>query len=212
MRLVFFDLEFSNSFSGIGKICEFGYVTTDEHFNVLEENVFIINPGEGREYRFFIDQKDRIDSSFWYYPIEYYFKQPEFPYFYERIKNLLEGNDVVAFAYSYLNDILQLESTVKRYGLKSIDYKCYDVQKFTRLLNLENKNPGLSNVVSKILDKDSYKERRLHLSKDDAYLEMLVFKTIFERANIDLLTFLNAHKDYSLQTSEYFIKKEKVWG
>ena len=119
MKLVFFDLEFSNCFSGIGKVCEFGYVMTDENFNVLEEDVFVINPGNDRENRFFIDKNNKIDYSFWYYPIEYYYKQPEFPYFYEKIKNILEGEDVIAFAYSSLNDVFHLESTIKRYKIRN---------------------------------------------------------------------------------------------
>ena len=210
MKLVFFDLEFSNCFSGIGKVCEFGYVMTDENFNVLEEDVFVINPGNDRENRFFIDKNNKIDYSFWYYPIEYYYKQPEFPYFYERIKNILEGEDVIAFAYSSLNDVFHLESTIKRYDLKSLDYVCFDVQKFTRVLNFENKNPGLGTVANRILKKETIESKRLHLSKDDAYITMLVFKKLFELSNSKLKDFLDLHKNYGIRTSKYFLEKEKI--
>ena len=36
-KLLFFDLECANSDEGIGKICEFGSVTTDLSFNVVSE-------------------------------------------------------------------------------------------------------------------------------------------------------------------------------
>ena len=44
MEYLFFDLEFANQDNGKSKICEFGYVITDEYFEVLERYNFIINP------------------------------------------------------------------------------------------------------------------------------------------------------------------------
>ena len=37
MKYLFFDIECANCYDGVGKICEFGYVLTDEYFTVLEE-------------------------------------------------------------------------------------------------------------------------------------------------------------------------------
>ena len=44
MRYLFFDIECANCHGGTGKICEFGYVITDESFNETKRNLFIINP------------------------------------------------------------------------------------------------------------------------------------------------------------------------
>lgn len=44
MKYLFFDIECANCFGGTGKICEFSYILSDEHFNEIELNQFIINP------------------------------------------------------------------------------------------------------------------------------------------------------------------------
>lgn len=38
MKYLFFDIECSNCFGGKNKICEIGYVLTDENFNILLTN------------------------------------------------------------------------------------------------------------------------------------------------------------------------------
>ena len=43
MRVLFFDLEFAHSKNG-GKICEFGYVVTNEKLEILRKENMIINP------------------------------------------------------------------------------------------------------------------------------------------------------------------------
>ena len=49
MKYCFFDIECANCFkdnNGVsrGKICEFGYLITDENFNKIESAEYIINP------------------------------------------------------------------------------------------------------------------------------------------------------------------------
>ena len=44
MKYLFFDLEYASQKGGTSKICEFGYVVTDENFNILEKDNLIINP------------------------------------------------------------------------------------------------------------------------------------------------------------------------
>lgn len=43
MRILFFDLEYASCKNGC-KICEFGYVITNEKFEIIERNNLIINP------------------------------------------------------------------------------------------------------------------------------------------------------------------------
>jgi hypothetical protein len=43
MDYIFFDIECANCFGGRGKICSFGYVITDENFNIRQKNDLIIN-------------------------------------------------------------------------------------------------------------------------------------------------------------------------
>ena len=44
MKYLFFDLEFATSRSGILKICEFGYVLTNESFEIIKRDNLIIDP------------------------------------------------------------------------------------------------------------------------------------------------------------------------
>ena len=44
MKYVFFDIECSNSFVESSKICSFGYVLTDEKFNIIKKEDIFINP------------------------------------------------------------------------------------------------------------------------------------------------------------------------
>ena len=44
MNFLFFDIECANCFGGVGKIFSFGYVLTDEHFNILERDDILMNP------------------------------------------------------------------------------------------------------------------------------------------------------------------------
>ena len=41
---LFFDIECANCFGGVGKMCSFGYVLTDEDFNVIDSQDVAMNP------------------------------------------------------------------------------------------------------------------------------------------------------------------------
>ena len=44
MNYLFFDIEGANSYGGVSKICSFGYVLTNEEFEVLEQKDILVNP------------------------------------------------------------------------------------------------------------------------------------------------------------------------
>lgn len=46
MNYLFYDIECANSFGGTGKICSFGYVLTNENFEVITEDDVLINPND----------------------------------------------------------------------------------------------------------------------------------------------------------------------
>ena len=52
MKYLFFDIECSNCFQGVGKMCEFGYVLTDENLVVMKTGDIPMSPGKGRGNRF----------------------------------------------------------------------------------------------------------------------------------------------------------------
>ena len=44
MNLVFFDIECASVYKTTAKICAFGYVLCDEHFNIIKKEDILINP------------------------------------------------------------------------------------------------------------------------------------------------------------------------
>ena len=50
MNLLFIDCEIANKHNVQPKIAQFGYVLVDESLNVIEEDDFFINPGDGEDF------------------------------------------------------------------------------------------------------------------------------------------------------------------
>ena len=86
MKYLFFDIECSNCFNGVGKMCEFGYVLTDENFLVMKTGDIPMSPGKGRESRFYLKGRKHEKDLELAYEYDYYFEQPEFPYFYKNLQ------------------------------------------------------------------------------------------------------------------------------
>ena len=95
MNLLFIDCEIANKHNVQPKIAQFGYVLADESLNVIEEEDFFINPGDGEDFSNIIERNLEVDHSENDY--EFYRRQNKFPYFYEKIKSLLEysNNQVI---------------------------------------------------------------------------------------------------------------------
>ena len=178
MKYLFFDIECSNCFGGIGKMCEFGYVLTDEEFNVIMFDDIPMCPGKGRENDFhLIGRKHERDLEL-AYSYDHYREQPEFPFFYESIRRLMEDGDTICFAYSMDNDIPHLYNACKRYKLKPIEYTCYDVQKLVAAYLEEKGQMSLHNACKRIAGPACMVRLQEHLSRDDAMMEKLIFEAI----------------------------------
>ena len=52
MKYLFFGVECSNCHNRIGKLCEFGYVLTDENVKILAKDNLPMSPGRGYWSRF----------------------------------------------------------------------------------------------------------------------------------------------------------------
>lgn len=178
MKYLFFDVECSNCHNGIGKICEFGYVLTDEHFNILAKDDIPMSPGKGYWSRFDLTGRDGEKDIELAYEYDYYFEQPEFPFFYERIKQLMCDEETICFAYSMGNDIRHVHNTCERYKKKPLSYECYDVQKLVAK-HLEQKGQmNLEAACRVIVGPNSLIGLEKHLSRDDAKMEMMIFEAI----------------------------------
>ena len=212
MKYLFFDIECSNCFNGVGKMCEFGYVLMDEHFNIVKMDDIPMSPGKGGENRFYLKGRKHEKDLELAYEYDFYLSQPEFPTFYNQIKRLMEDPDTVCFAYSMENDIHHLFSSCARYKLEAINYTCYDVQKLVAAYLQKKGQMGLKKAFLEIVGPNTAVRLQEHLSRDDAQMEKLIFEAIcifekktptellatstFARANsIDFIDMANKRKE-----------------
>ena len=178
MKYLFFDIECSNCFNGIGKMCEFGYVLTDESLHVMKSGEIPMSPGKGRAAKFHLTGRKHEKDLILAYENDYYFEQPEFPHFYKKIKEMVEDPDTVCFAYSMDNDIPHLYNACKRYRLEPFKYECCDVQKIVAAYFKKKDQVSLRKACLKIVGPNAILKLQEHLSRDDAEMERLVFEGI----------------------------------
>ncbi len=180
MRYLAFDIECCD-----GKhICEFGYVITDEKFNVINKSVITINPGcrfnltgrpDGRDLHLFFSE-------------EQYYNSPGFTTYYDEIKNMLEHHDQIIVGHAVKNDAIFLRTACERYNLAPINFRFFDSQKvYSEYANL-TEQISLENAGDKMLLE---KSGRLHKSDDDALLSLRLVQVICQLLEIDLAQLMN---------------------
>lgn len=211
MRYLFFDIECSNCFNSVGKMCEFGYVLTDENLLVISKGDIPMSPGKGRGSRFHLrGRKDERDIEL-AYNYEYYLSQPEFPFFYKQIKRLVEAPDTICFAYSMDNDIPHLYHACTRYGFEPFNYECYDVQKLAAAYLEKKGQISLKNAYLSIVGPNTIVQLQEHLSRDDAMMEKLIFEAICDLTNTKARDLLE-QSQYARTNSIEYMKRIKERG
>lgn len=178
MKYLFFDVECSNCFNGVGKLCEFGYVLTDENFKIILKDEIPMSPGKGKESRFHLTGRKGQKDIELGYDYKYYFSQPEFPHFYEKIKKLMTAQDTICFAFAAENDVSHIHNTCKRYRLEPLNYQYYDIQKFAKSYLEDKEETGLKAAFDRIVGKGYGVGLQEHSSSDDAKMTMMVFEAI----------------------------------
>ena len=126
MKNVFFDIECACVFKNVAKICAFGYVVTDEEFNVLAREEILINP----KGKFHLTGRGGNEGLVLPYEYEDFKKYPPFPAAYRKIKNLLEDKEAVVLGHATLNDVNFLNLETKRFHLPSFRFDWHDTQFF----------------------------------------------------------------------------------
>lgn len=172
MRVLFYDIE---SCTGhYGDICEFGYLIINEDFEIeVEENIYI-DPNTKFD--------NRIKREILLQDEEFYRLQPDFKYYYNKIRNLLKKVDFVV-GYSTTNDVEYLNHECYNYNLPFIDYSFYDVQK----LIVEYDNNAATYSLEKALELfEINNEGILHNAVDDAHNTMLILKKICANLKLSL--------------------------
>lgn len=183
MKYLFFDIECANCLDGIYKICEFGYVLTDEHFNVIKHVDIPISPRDNKTKHCNIDTfvSDKVPGYKRAYEPNHYYSCPRFDEYYQTIKELIIDKDTLVFGYSVENEIRFLDSEFKRYKLEPIKYDIYDVQIISKhyFENREDlKGFALERIFKVLCGDEEAKKLTPHFSKDDAFMTMRILKEI----------------------------------
>ena len=121
MKYLFLDTEVATS-KGSKKICEFGYVITNESFDILERNNFIINPNIKRSDWDWYVVKNILSRK-----VREYEDNLEFDKYYLQIDSLINSVDYV-FGHSINGDVMALNDECIRYNLPSINFDFYDIK------------------------------------------------------------------------------------
>jgi hypothetical protein len=208
MRYLFFDVECSNCYGGSKKLCEFGYCMCDENFQEILSDVIPMSPGRTHECRFDKAIYKRDPSFRWAFDEKYYFEQPEFPHFFDRIVKLMCQKDVICLAFSSTSDMIYIQSTCDRYNLKMPNYVCVDVQRIIDHFFGEIKQMGLDKAFRRIVSPNLPATLQEHLSRDDAKMAAMIMKAVCLSEKKNLETVLNENKDAIDNSCEFFIKQD----
>ena len=203
MKYLFFDVECSNCHNGVGKLCEFGYVLTDEKFNIISKDDIPMSPGKGDYSRFDLKGRKGEKDIELAYDYEYYYSQPEFPHYYLRIKKMMCDKDTICFAYSMSNDIRHIHNTCERYKLTPLNYDCYDVQMLVSKYLNQKGQMKLETACKEIVGPSSLIGLEEHLSRDDSMMEMKIFEAICVLEQKDSITLLKESEYAKTNSIEY---------
>lgn len=179
MEYIFFDIECANCFHGRGKICSFGYITTDENFNVLSKNDILVNPHS----RFHLYGHGNHPGITLGYDEKTFKSSPDFPKHYQKIRELLTKPNRLIFGFSVMSDAGYIKSECERYHKEIFDYSFIDIQRiYTDYKNLDN-TPSLIKCAHEY---GVIENQDVHKSDDDSYFTMRVLKGICEETGLSV--------------------------
>ena len=150
MEYLFFDIEASEGRS----MCSFGYVLTDERFNILDKEDILMNP-EARFCTQAYSRKNREEKRgiTLAYPEKTFTKSPTFPKRYDRIKAMLEKPDRMIIGFSHVNDVRYLCVACRRYKKPFFSYRFFDVQDVYREYNGLRDQISLEKIAAELNDR-----------------------------------------------------------
>jgi DNA polymerase III alpha subunit (gram-positive type) len=173
MKYLFFDIEGASP--KLSTIATFGYVLTDENFNVIQREDILMNPNS--KYDWYV-LKHLLS-----YTKAQLSQHPKFDNHYPKLKALLEDNDTLVCGYSILNDLKYLHAECSRYSLPPFEFSFMDVQTLADKI-FDSKNQigierayDMLNITDKIL---------LHRSDEDAFAAMKVAHALCKKESAQL--------------------------
>lgn len=177
MKYLSFDIECADG--GKATICSFGYVIADEQFNVLKKEDIVMNP----DGKFFLEGRAGRPDVKLAYSKDRFERAPKFPYFYERIKALLENEEYTVVGHSVSDDVAYLNKACKRYKLPALKFSYFDTQRFYREVTGERRSISLENAM---LSLGIERGVQYHRSDEDALATLLVLQKLLEQKGTSL--------------------------
>ena len=186
MDYIFFDIECANCFGGRGKICSFGYVITDEDFNILKKSDILINPHS----KFHLHGHGNHPGIVLGYDENEFLASPDFKLYYPTIRDLLTRENSLIFGFSVMSDAGFLKSECSRFHKPLFDYEFIDIQRiFTDYKELEN-TPALIKCATEYGVTET---QDVHKSDDDSYFTMRVLKGLCEETGLTPLELIEKY-------------------
>ena len=195
MKYLYFDIECANCLDGVGKICEFAYVQTDDKFNVLAEESIEINPRAPFDVKGFAMKGIELE-----HPYSYYAMQPDFKAFYEKIRGILQQPNQCVVGHGTSSDAHFLIGECARYKMRPINFSFADTAKLAKLIYRREKGLNLRQLYADLCNVKEAKQK--HIALDDAYMTMALAKYYAEDLK---MTFHQVLSNYSLAFGEAYL-------
>ena len=160
MRILSYDIESTTGSHSDGSMCTFGYVISNENFDVLEQKDIVMKPLTRR-----FETRVKL-----HYEKEYIKQQPRLPVHYEEIKQLFASADLV-IGFSVSNDVEFLNNACELYKLPRILYNFLDVQLLYKTVNNRPNMQGLEGIANELSI-----DYLAHRSDEDARVTLLLLK------------------------------------
>ena len=184
MKYIFFDIECANCFGGSGKICEFGYVITDERFQIEEKNHYLINPAASFDWY--------VVKNMLAYPTDAYYASDTYPVVFPKIKRLFDLPDTMMIGHTVDADAGYLNDEARRYNLPFFNYSFYDAKEMYTAYANTSKSVGLEEIGKNLGSKGP---EHAHKSVDDAEATMNTVKAMCSALEIPLCELISLCPD-----------------
>lgn len=184
MRYLFFDIECANCFDGTGKICEFGYVLTDENFCIEKQDLILIDPQASFD-PYVIDNMLAFNEST-------YNSSPTYKQVFNKIKLLFELSDILILGHTIDADVKYLNDEAKRFKLPYFSFSFFDV----KYLYMQFAGLKHSVRVKKICEVMKLPvQNHEHRSVDDAIATMRIVEAMIKEKRLSLQQFIDSCED-----------------
>ena len=183
MNYLFFDEESIDKLQK--RACSFGYVLTDENFNVIKKENLFFNPEleKIRWDRHVINKIVKIDPKY-ITSLKHTFKTR-----YKKIKLLMSEENTICIGFAVANDIRYLLNMCLDYKLPCINFKYLDLERVAK----EITNKPVESLSKEYIKWCNASPENAHNSLQDAIMTMEITKSICCKLNINLQAFTSNH-------------------